>query len=166
MLDQAFDGFPREVEAVEARVAPLEQRHHADGLGIVIETAELRHFGIQRAFAGVTEGRMAEVMGERQGLGEVLVEPERARDCTGDLRHFQRVSEACPVVIALVHKKDLGLLAQPPEGGGMKHTVAIALEFGPRRAWRLVFEPAATLLWMRGDRVRVVHRQSQCFRSP
>ena len=143
VLDQAFDGLPGEIEAVEARVPAFEERDHADRLGIVVEAAEVRHFGIERALARVTEGRMAEIMGERQGLGEVLVEPERPGDCARDLRHFQRVGESGAVVVALVDQEDLGLLAQAPERCRMKYAVAVALEFGAGRARRLGFEPAA-----------------------
>ena len=40
-------------------------------------------------FARMAEWRMSEVMGERQGLGEVFVEPQRAGNAAGNLGHFQ-----------------------------------------------------------------------------
>ena len=45
VLDQPLDGFPGEVEAVEARVAPFELcvTTRTD-LGVVVEAAEIRHF--------------------------------------------------------------------------------------------------------------------------
>ncbi len=120
----------------------------------------------ERPLAGMAEGRMAEVVGERQRLGEVLVQPQRARDRPGDLRHLQRVGEARAVVVAFVHKKDLGLLLQPPEGGGMKNAVAVALEFGPRRAWRLIVRAGRGFVADSRHKARVVRRRSRCFRSP
>ena len=73
--------------------------------------------GIERALAGMAEGRMAEIVGKRQRLGQVLVDAKRARDRAGDLRHFEAVGEARAVMIALVIDEDLGLVVEPPEGG-------------------------------------------------
>ena len=42
VLDQALERFPGQVEAVEIRIPPLQRRHHAQGLGVVIETSECR----------------------------------------------------------------------------------------------------------------------------
>jgi hypothetical protein len=44
----------------------------------VVEAAVRGEAAVERALAGVPERRMAEVVGERRGLGQVLVEPERA----------------------------------------------------------------------------------------
>ena len=64
----------------------------------------------------MAEGRMTEVVGERQGLGEVFVELQRPRQGAGDLRHLERVGEPGAVVVALVVEEDLGLFLQPAEG--------------------------------------------------
>ena len=85
MLDQAFERLPGQVEAVEVRIAALEAGHHREGLGIVVEPALGGEATIERALAGMTERRMAEVVGKRAGLGEVLVEAERPRERAGDL---------------------------------------------------------------------------------
>ena len=58
-------------------------------LGIVVEAAMGRHQPIELALAGMAEGRVAEIMGEREGLGQILVEAERAGDRAGDLRHLE-----------------------------------------------------------------------------
>ena len=74
----------------------------------------------------MAERGMAEIMGERQGLSQVLVDCEGARECTGDLRDLQAVGEAGAIVIALVIDEDLGLVIEPPEGRRMEDAVAIA----------------------------------------
>ncbi len=71
-------------------------------------------------------------MGERQGLGEVLVEAERAGDGTGDLRDFEAVGEARAVMVALVIDENLCLVLQAPERGRMDDAIAVALENGDR----------------------------------
>ena len=85
VLDQAFERLPGEVESVEVGVAPLQRRHHVQRLRVVVEAAERGEAVIERALAGVAERRMAEVVAERGGLGQVLVEPERAGERAGDL---------------------------------------------------------------------------------
>ena len=47
-----------------------------EALGIVVEAAKAGHGGIERPLAGMAEGRMAEIVGERQRLGQILVEPQ------------------------------------------------------------------------------------------
>ena len=142
MLDQAFQGFPGEVEAVEAGIAALQAGHDGERLGVVVETAIGGEAAIERALAGMTERRMAEVVGERAGLGEVLVEAQRARQRARDLGHFEGVGEPGAVMIALVVDEHLGLVGEPAERDGMDDAVAIATEIAARGARRLGMEPA------------------------
>ena len=69
-------------------------------------------------------------MRQRQRLGEIIVEVQRARQGAGDLRDLDRVGEARAVMVALVGYEDLCLVGETPEGGGMDDAVAVALEFG------------------------------------
>ena len=92
---------------------------------------------IERAFAGVTERRMAEVVRQRQRLGQVLVEAERAGERAGDLSDFERMGQPGAVMVALVIDEDLGLVGEPAERGGMDDAVAIAAEGVAGGAWRL-----------------------------
>src|SRR6516165_7464811 len=69
VLDQALERFPGQVQAVERWIAPLQRGHHAQRLGIVIEAAECRQTGVERAFSGMTKWWMTEVVCERQRLG-------------------------------------------------------------------------------------------------
>ena len=85
VLDQAFERLPGEVEPVEAGIAPLERGHHAQRLRVVIEAAAVGEAAVERALAGMAERRVAEVVGERERLGQILVEPERAGERAGDL---------------------------------------------------------------------------------
>src|SRR5262249_10481338 len=99
--------------------------------------------------AGVAERGMAEIVSQRQGLGEILVESECAADRARDLRHFEGVGLARSIVVALVIDKDLRLVRQPAERGRMDDAVAVALK---RRAHRVLWfrmEPPAALLRLR-----------------
>ena len=102
MLDEALERLPGEVEPVERGVAPLQPRHDPQRLGVVVEAAEGRHAVVERVLAGMAEGRVAEVVGERQRLGQILVEAERAGERAGDLADLDRVGQAGAVMVALV----------------------------------------------------------------
>ena len=71
---------------------------------------------------------MAEIVRQRQRLGEVLVEAERAGQRARDLGHFERVGEPGAVVVALVEDEHLRLVLEPAEGRRMDDAVAIAAE--------------------------------------
>ena len=88
---------------------------------------------------------MAEVVRQRQRLGEILVEPERARQRAGDLRDFQRMGQPGAVMVALVIDEHLRLVRQPAERGRMDDAVAVAPELVAGRAGRLGIAPAPAL---------------------
>ena len=161
MLDQAFQGFPGEVEAVEAGIAALQAGHHRQRLGIVVETAMGGEAQIERTFAGMTERRMAEVVGERAGLGEILFEAQSARQRARDLGDFEGMGEARAVMVALVVDEHLRLVGEAAERGGMDDAVAIATEIAARGARRLRMEPAPARRGIRGigcTRATAAHR--------
>ena len=91
--------------------------------------------------AGVTEGRVAEVMAEPDRLDEVLVEADRAGDRAGDPADLERVGQPGAVVVALGGDEDLRLVLQPPERLGVDDAIAVALERRPKRAVRLLDPP-------------------------
>ena len=142
VLDQAFERLPGEIEPVEVGVAPLQRGHDAQRLRVVVEAAEGREAVIERALAGMAERRMAEVVAERERLGQVLVEPERAGERAGDLGDFQGVGQAGAEMIALVEHEHLGLVRQPAERGRMDDAVAVAAEGAAGGAGRLGKAPA------------------------
>ena len=111
----------------------------------MVEAAEAGQAVVERPLAGMAEWRMAEVVHQRQRLGEVLVQPQRAGERAGDLDHFQGVGQPGAVMVALVVDEHLRLVGEPAEGGGMDDPVAIAAEIVARGAGRLGIAPAAAL---------------------
>jgi len=128
MLDEAFQHFPGEVQPVEMRIAALEARHDAQGLGVVVEPAIIAHAIVERILTSMAEGGVAEIMGESERLGEILVEPERARQRAGDLRDLDRVGEARTEMVALMIEEHLRLMGEAAEGSRVDDAVAVALE--------------------------------------
>ena len=146
----AVDGLEREVEAL---AVALEQLDDADALQVVPEEVvgsllpqlappPRRHRTREGLLAAVAERRMAEVVPERDRLGKVLVQGERAGDGAGDLGYLEGVREARAVVVALGCEEDLRLMREPPEALAVKDAVAVALEGGAVRIGFLVAEPA------------------------
>jgi hypothetical protein len=98
---------------------------------------------------GVSQGRVADVVAQRQRLDEILVEGERPGQRAGDARHLERVGQPAAVVVAVIAGEDLGLVGQPAKGGGMDDPVAIALvraaENVGRFGWTRPAESAACI---------------------
>ena len=76
----------------------------------MVEPAMGLQANIEGTLAGMAERRMAEIMRQRQGFREILVEPELPGQGAGDLRHFEAVAEPGPVMIALVEHEYLGFM--------------------------------------------------------
>ena len=57
----------------------------------MVEAAVVLEQLVEHALARVAEGRMPEVVRERDRLGEVFVQAERARQRARDLRAFERM---------------------------------------------------------------------------
>ena len=126
--------FPRQVQPL---AVVLQHVDDAQALLVVLEAAG--HQRLQHALAGVAERRVAEVVAERDRLGQLLVQPQHLGDAARDLRDLERVREPRAVVIARRREEDLRLVLQPAERLAVDDAVAIALE---RRAdWILGLGP-------------------------
>ena len=131
MLQDPLARLESKVQSVEGGVALFQHIHHAQALEVVLEPAVGPHACIERILAGVTERRMAKVVGERNGFGQVFIEPQAARDRSRYLRHLEAVREAGAEQIAFVVDEDLGLVLQAAEGSRMDDAVTIALVVAP-----------------------------------
>ena len=74
------------------------------------------------------ERRVAEVVPEADGLGEILVELERAGDRAREPRDLERVRQARAVMVALRAQEHLRLVFQAAERFRVRDAVDVALE--------------------------------------
>ena len=85
---------------------------------------------VESLFAGVAEGRVADVVGQRQRLGQFRVQSQGGGQGAGDLGHFQGVGEAAAEVvagrIAGQAGKDLGLAGQAAKGARVQDAGGVA----------------------------------------
>ena len=68
----------------KAGVALLEPGDDAQGVQVVVEAQAMDlQARVESLFAGVAEGRMADVVDQRQGLGQLRIEAQGARPGCG-----------------------------------------------------------------------------------
>jgi len=170
VLEDSLARLERQIQTRKLGISFLELVYHAQGLEVVLETAELAHAFVQRVLARVTEWRVPEIVRKADGLGQRLVQAQRARHAAGDLRDLQRVREPRAVQVTLVVDEHLRLVDQAPESGRMHDAIAVALELAAvARGSLLVASAARALLVLRIGRqagVRVAHAApaSKCSR--
>ena len=136
-MTRPFAHFPGQVQAGKAGIFLLQFLDDAQALAVVLEAAVAAHQPVQHRLALVAEGRMAEVVRQRDGFGQVLVQAQGARDVAGDGGDFDGVGQARAQMVAGAVEKNLGLVFQPAEGARMDDAVAVALVFGAPDGRRL-----------------------------
>src|SRR5687767_1564820 len=122
MLEDSVADLDGQIQPAAVILELLNDTHR---LSIVVE-ATLHEF-VQRRFPRMTKCGMTEVVAEPDRLGEGLVEAKRLGDGPADLRYFQHVRQARPVVVSLRCEKHLRLVLQSPERFAVDDPVAIAL---------------------------------------
>src|SRR5439155_185419 len=85
---------------------------------------------------------VVEIVGERERLGQILIEPERSGKRAPDLGNLERMRQPGADVVALMKDEDLGLVREPPECGRMDDAVAVAAEGVAHCARRFRMKPA------------------------
>ena len=135
VLGQALESFPREIQSGEVGVFSLEYLDDAAALSVVFEAAVILHEFVEGLLAGMAARRVAKVVREGDGLGEILVEPQCTGDVPGDGGHFHRVGEACAEMLPAAAEENLCLVLQSAEGARMDDAVAVALELGAPLGW-------------------------------
>src|ERR1700722_19749919 len=130
MFDDPFPQLEGEVQPRKARITVLESFDHSQRMQIVIETfAEPAHLPVQFLLAGVGEGRMADVVAQRERLGQIFIQCQNRSHCTRDLRNFDGVGQPVAEMVGDSGWKNLHFILQPAEGAGVDDAIAIALEF-------------------------------------
>ena len=154
MLGQALQRFPTQVQAVERRIGVFQAGDDAQRMAIVVEATGLSERRRQGILAGMAERRVAEVVSEAQGLGQVLVQAQRPGHGPPDLRDLDRMGQAHPEMVAVGGDEYLRLVAKAAKGNRMDDPVAVALEDVARAAGAAVgflVGPAARSAWLRGE---------------
>ena len=75
----------------------------------------------------MAERGVAEIVRQRNGFGEVLIELQRAGDIARNRRDFHRVRQPRAEVVAGAVEKDLRLVFEPAEGARVNDSIAVPL---------------------------------------
>ena len=138
MFGQSFAYFPGQIEPGKIGVFLFEFFDDPQAVAIVLEAAMTAHEFVQGTFAAVPERGMTEIVRQRDGLGEVLVQAQGAGDVARDRGDFHRVREPGAEVIPRAVQEHLGLVFQPAKRARVDDAVAVPLELGAplgRRLW-------------------------------
>src|SRR5206468_3864269 len=126
VLGDAVTHFPGEVQPA---TVVLQHVDDAEALRVVIEAAG--HQRVDDALAGVAERRVPQIVAERDGFRQLLVQPQDLRDRPRDLRYLERVREPRPIMVSGRREKHLRLVLQPAERLAMDDAIAVALKRWP-----------------------------------
>jgi len=101
VLDDALSDSQREVEAAMGCVSLFEPCDDAQCVQIMVKAKAMRlQRLIERLLARVAKGRVADVVGEREGLCKLCIQAEGIGEGAGDLSNFKRMREPAAEVIA------------------------------------------------------------------
>ena len=131
--DAVADGVGQ-VEVLVAAVRgrqPFERVDHAQRVLLVPEFAQfvLLAEGVQHRFAAVSEGRVAEVVAHRDGLGQLGVQPHEAGDGAAYRNHMVDMFDARADAVVVRMEKDLRLRFEAGVGERVQDAAGVAVEF-------------------------------------
>lgn len=138
MMQDTVADFPGQVQAFAVFLNGI---HDAQALDVVLEPDGRQ--SVQRPFSGMSERRVPQIVPDGDRLREILVQAQGAGNRPRNLGNFQRVRQACAVMVPVRGKKHLCFVFQAAEAGAVDDASHVALERGAQLALRLVDPPAA-----------------------
>jgi hypothetical protein len=127
MLDDAFTDFESEIQAGIFKVALFELFDDVERVQIVIETlAMFAHAQVELLFAGVAEGRVADIVDQRESFGKISVEFQGSSDGAGNLGDFESVREAVAEMVGIARGENLRFGFQTAKRAGVNYAIAVA----------------------------------------
>src|SRR5579884_4525319 len=129
MLDDAFANGKGKIQSAKGGIARFKGFNHAQGMKVMVKP-KVKFFKrlVQSALTCMSEWRMADVMHQRQGFGQVFIQTERGSNGTGDLRYFHSVGKAATEVVRVAMGENLRFAGQTAKGAGMNDASPVALE--------------------------------------
>src|SRR5271165_6625803 len=95
---------------------------------VVKAEAVFPHGGVEGALSGMAKRRMADIVDQRQGFGQVLIQAQGTGRGARDRRDLESVGETAAEVVGVAVGENLGFASHAPERAGVSHASAIALE--------------------------------------
>ena len=153
------------VAHLPAQVQPFaiffQHVHHAQALPVVGKPIGAQ--SVECPLPRMAEGCMAQIVPQGDGLGEVLIQAQRAGDGAGNLTDFQRMGQPGTIVVPFRRKENLGLLFQPPERLAVQNPVPVPLKARADRIFRLRHTTSAARFAQRGIPAQRTALNLLCF---
>lgn len=141
MLQNTFKNFLVQIQPGKLRRVFRKDCDDPMRLDVVFKRSSVFFYPpVECLFAGVAEGRMAEVMTERDAFGEIFIESERPCEVAADLGDFHGVGEARTHVVVRSRHKHLRLPLQSSKSLRVNDAITVALK-----------GEAGLILWFRVD---------------
>ena len=131
VLLQAFANFEGQIQSGKIGIGVFQQFDHPQTLPVVLETAVIAHAFGQDFFAGMPEGRVAEIVGQGDRFRQIFIEGKGPGDGPANGGNFNRMGQPRSQVIAGAVQKNLGFVFEPPKCARMNDPGAVALKFSP-----------------------------------
>ena len=100
--------------------------------------------------------RSNEIVAERNGFGQILIQIQRPRNRAGNLGHLECVRQAGPVMISLRSKKHLCFVFHPAKGFGVENPVPVSLVDGADVTLRFISVPSSGIPAVRRIRTQLL----------
>ncbi len=137
MFDDAFTNFEGEIEPFKPDIAMFKMFDDAERVKVVVEASPVRaHQFVKPAFAGMAEGRMANIVNQSQRFDQIGIQRKCACNGACDLRHFQGVRQSIAKMVGKAGGEYLGLGFESAKGARMNDAVAIAGVLAAIGMWR------------------------------
>ena len=133
----------RLITEVKSPAVTLDAVHNSKALLVVVKAAGAKL--AQRTLAGVSEGRVTEVVTEGYRLRQILVELQRPCKRSGKSADLQRVRQSRAVVVALRTEEHLRLVLQAAKRLAVRDAVNVPLKAGAYAAFGFVHRPACRI---------------------
>ena len=95
---------------------------------MIERSASQLHLAIEFFLPGVAKWRMADVVRQRQSLGQIVIQSKKGSYRSRHLRHFHRVGQTVTEMVRDPGREDLGLVFQTAKRSGMHDAIAVSLE--------------------------------------
>ena len=130
MFDDALADAKRQIEPAVCGVTLFEVLDDAQRMQVVVEPAAMTsEAAVQCALSGMSEGRMADVVDQRESLSEIFVQTESRSSRASNLRDLNGVGQPAAKVIGGAASEDLRLSRKTAEGARLHHAFAVALKW-------------------------------------
>ena len=83
----------------------------------------------------MAEGSMSQIVSQRDGFSQILVQPQRSGNRPGDPADLQGVGHSGPVMVSFRAQEHLGFMLQPAKRFGMNDPIRISLKTSTDLAW-------------------------------